>query len=165
MKKTRFVFLLLFGAVALLTSGCGPSGPKVVTAKGTVLYQGKPLVGATVTLLPKDEQSGPVLAINGSTDAEGRFSLKTFVSATAPSEGVPPGEYRVTISKYVPPNGMTEEEYQEKVKAEENAVRTKQNHLPNKVESLPPKYSDGKKTELKASIPGGGNGDLKFDLK
>lgn len=164
MGKTRFVFLLLSGVAALLASGCG-SGPKVVTAKGTVLYQGKPLAGANVTFLPKDGESGQVTAINGITDAEGHFVLKTYLGGNVTSEGAVPGEYRVTIAKYGPPQGMTEEEYQEKVKAAENAIRTKETRIPEKVEVLPPEYSDNKKTTLTASIPSGGNSDIKFDLK
>src|SRR5437762_14122698 len=107
MTNYRFVFPLLAGALVLSAPGCG-SGPRVVSAKRTVLYQGTPVAGATLTFSPKGEKTGPV--INGVTDAEGHFSLKTYVGATSTGDGAMPGEYRVAISKFVPPKGMTEDE-------------------------------------------------------
>jgi len=62
---------------------------KQVVSTGTVTLDGKPLEGATVSFV----QGKTVVAV-GKTDANGSFQL-----ATDGIPGVPPGEYRVVISK------------------------------------------------------------------
>lgn len=75
----------------VIISGCGggDAGPDLVPVTGTVLYQGKPLSGATVTMQP---EKGPLA--NGFTDAEGKFRMSTGGRA-----GVPVGNVKVGIKK------------------------------------------------------------------
>lgn len=81
-------------ALLLAVAGCSESLVEergyVVPAKGTLIYQGKPVPEAQLTFLG-DDPSEPAFAV---TDANGRFQCMTNDS----SEGVRPGEYRVIVA-------------------------------------------------------------------
>ncbi len=88
----RLQLLSVFLAVGTLFLGCGGGAgdaPDLVGATGTVLVNGKPLAGATVTFVIDKSP----LAI-GITDAEGKFSL-----STGGRPGVPVGSAKVGIAK------------------------------------------------------------------
>jgi hypothetical protein len=57
-------------ALALVMVGCGPGGPTLYKAGGTVTYKDKPVPDATVTFQYADGNSA-----SGTTDAAGKFSL------------------------------------------------------------------------------------------
>ena len=80
---------VLFSMVLVCLAGCGKK-ENVVSVSGTVLLDGKPLEGATVTFHPV--KSGAVG--HGKTDASGRFTIMT-----GSLQGVKPGEYIVTVQK------------------------------------------------------------------
>lgn len=144
------IALVSLGMVAL--GGCGKSGdpnrPKTVKAGGVVLYNGQPVEGATVTLMPMD--SGPRGAV-GTTNAQGRFSLTSF----DPNDGAVPGKYYVGISKVVlesAPAGQSgpggEQDPEAKVAKD----------------LLPLKYKVPQQSGLTAEITASGPNDLKFEL-
>lgn len=94
MRLTRG--LLLGASVAVLAVvGCMGSGvqyPKVVDVTGSVLLDGEPLAGATITFVPSNGR-----ASSGQTDANGRYMLaytKTIAGAIF-------GWHRVMIRKEV----------------------------------------------------------------
>lgn len=66
-------------------------GVDVVPTSVKVIFDGKPVEGARVSLSPIDAQQ----SASGVTDAEGIAKLTTF----DPNDGVAPGKYRVKISK------------------------------------------------------------------
>ncbi|MCA9005909.1 MAG: hypothetical protein KDA70_11625 [Planctomycetaceae bacterium] len=78
--------------------GCGNSEPKggprakTVPLTGTVLVDGKPEEGVTVSCHPVN---GGVnnRVLSGTTDASGKVFISTYVSG----DGVPPGEYTLTF--------------------------------------------------------------------
>lgn len=77
------------GLFAVISAGCGSSGPKLFPTTGTVTFEDKPVEGATVLFVP---QSGaPSLA---TTDAAGKFTI-----ATRGQPGAPAGTYKVSITK------------------------------------------------------------------
>jgi hypothetical protein len=76
-------------------SGCGPGGPRVYKAGGTVTYNNKPVEGAQVTFGYADGNFA-----NGVTDAAGKFQL---VYMGNPG-GAPPGKCDVGISKISAPS-------------------------------------------------------------
>jgi hypothetical protein len=82
---------LLLGLAAI--GGCS-SGSKVT---GTVIYKGQPLQGAAVSFFA---DNGNVVA-TGSTDAEGKFFMRTAQG----KELVPSGTYKVVVSKTETPGG------------------------------------------------------------
>jgi hypothetical protein len=144
-----------------LLGGCH-RGPSVVPVTGTISYEGKPLEGATVMFVPQGDSSGTLLAF-GQTDAEGRFRLRTNVGSKASHDGAVPGEYRVAISKYVPPRGMSEADYEKKIAAAEHQIYSENSAVPAKVELLS-KYADTKKSTLSASVAAAGGNDFGFRL-
>jgi hypothetical protein len=90
-------YLLCFVSCILFFSGCGDSTrptdlPKLYSCKITVTQDGKPLEGATVTLLAKTPSKYGVSS--ATTDVSG-----TAVLCTYGFNGVPLGEYGVTITK------------------------------------------------------------------
>jgi len=145
----------LIALVALLgfSEGCGGSHfrqdlPLTVPVSGLVTLNGKPLASASVTFYPKDGTAGIESA--GSTDESGHYQLQQ----TRGELGTPVGEYSVTISHYVGPDGKS-------------IVMTKDSPPPadlGAVESLPEKYSSLQSTTLRATVPAGGD-TINFDLK
>ena len=80
-------------AVFLAATGCGRSDRiDVYPVEGSVLYQGKPAVGAFVTFHPnRPEIENRISAATVGDD--GKFRLSTY----NPNDGAPAGEYRVTV--------------------------------------------------------------------
>lgn len=74
--------------------GCGGSSadrPDTVPVSGIVRHNDQPVEGATVIFAPTGHQ----YAAAGQTNAEGRFTLRTF----EPDDGAVPGDFRVTVRK------------------------------------------------------------------
>ena len=135
----------LFLPVVLLTLGCGPGGPKLTPVSGTVTLNGSPLAGATVTFLPRDGTPG--FGGVGKTDASGVYSLR---GSRDDARGIPPGEYRVVLSKRLMPDG-----------SEVPAGDKTPPMLSPAVESLPADYSSMTGTRQSASVgPDGGSYDF-----
>lgn len=88
---------LLFSLIA----GCGgSSGPvaetvPVVTAAGTLTFQGKPLEHYQVMLFPQDGRPAA-----GMVDAAGKFVLGT----NEPGDGAPAGSHRLAVTWVGPPS-------------------------------------------------------------
>ena len=105
----------------------------------------------------------------GKTDSEGHFNLTSHFAGEASSSGVVPGDYEVTISKMVPPPGMTMAQYQAladaaKAMGESGAMVPANKRPPLLVEMLPSQYSMSGKSKLKAAISASGSNELKFEL-
>ena len=84
--------------VAAWAAGCGPAGPELHPAGGTVRFaDGTPVAGAVVEYLPPS--GGP--AARGRTDADGRFTL-----ATGGRAGAVAGNHRVGVSRAVTMDGF-----------------------------------------------------------
>jgi hypothetical protein len=89
----RAVIVALYLVGNSLVCGCGYSRPTRVEATGRVTLGGKPLDGASVTLVPV-HGGRPSFAV---TADDGTFSLGTFGA----TDGVIPGRYRVAVVKQV----------------------------------------------------------------
>jgi hypothetical protein len=100
----RNITPLLSSFLLLATVGCsGPNGAaprEIVKATGTLTYRGKPVREAQLTFRG-DNPSEPAFAV---TDSNGKFQCMTNDSG----EGMPAGEYLVTISS---PRGGIPEKY------------------------------------------------------
>jgi len=88
----RATFLLL---TMLFLSGCG-SKNKPVDVEGIVLLDNAPVAEATVLFIPEGDTGQPAY---GMTDENGKFQLSTFKE----NDGAIPGNYKVTVTKSVPP--------------------------------------------------------------
>ena len=135
------------GLVALLC-GCSPSDPSLVAVSGTVTLNDQPLANATVTFIPKDGTPG--VGGVGKTDAGGKYTL---TGSRDDAAGIPPGEYRVVVSKRLMPDGS-------EGPADDN---TPPMNSPAK-ESLPEGYSSMSLGTLSATVRPGA-GPIDFALK
>jgi len=166
----RSLFFVFAMAVLVHGVGCGPSVKlKTVPVSGTVTYNGQPIEGATVVLVPAVDGSGR--PAGGDSGPNGKFTLQTSVGGTQMAPGAIPGEYKVTVSKLAaaggakqiydpnnpskPPELTAPDEAKEKSKLEEMKAKA----------SLPEKYSDAATSGLTASIKDSGSNELTFDLK
>jgi len=132
-----------------LAWGCGkPVDPSLVPVSGTVTVDGQPLANATVTFIPKDGTPG--FGGTGKTDVTGKYTL---AGSRDNVPGIPPGEYRVAISKRLMPDGS-------EVPANDNTPPM----MSPARESLPVGYSNPATTQLTATVKAGG-GPIDFALK
>ena len=146
--------------VTVLLAGCGRrvddewtrQRPQVYPATGMVLYQNKPVAGATVMFESTDagvKPGGGLVAI-GHTDSAGMFRMKTYKEY----EGVVAGSHRVSVTKmdYVP--------------AERPAgVDPNLDISPIATSVLPEKYKDFAKSGLTASVTPKGPNQIRLDLE
>ena len=84
-------FLRLLSVCCVLGLLWGCTGNEMMPLEGTVTLDGQPLEGAAIGFIPA-EGGRPA---TGKTDAEGRFTLASFTA----KDGLPPGSYKVTVSK------------------------------------------------------------------
>jgi hypothetical protein len=147
-------FLVCLGGLALMgLVGCdsadhGTVIEKVVPAEGTLTYQGRPLEGYQVTLLPTDGRRPAV----GVSDAQGRFRLGTNTEG----DGAPPGKHPAAIV-WIPPRPAGE--------PGQEVIIDNPAQLPKPKVKIPDKYGDPKTSGLEIEIPPGGTKELKIDLK
>lgn len=141
--------LWLPGMLACLLCGCGSDEPdysaEVVPVSGTIsTASGEPVAGAQVFFVPTGNTGR---AAEGVTDEAGKYTLTTQNGGP----GAVPGEYNVSVSKFVTPDGSPVPEG--KFPADVGAV-----------ESIPPAYSTYGQSRLKATVPDGG-GELNLLLE
>jgi hypothetical protein len=112
--------------------GCGGNtGPTLHPMQGQVLFEGKPVAGAFVTLHPQSPDAGAPRP-TGETGADGRFALTSFTGG----DGAPAGDYRVTVVWYQTAKPRT--------KAEADEVRA--------TNRLPARYASPETSQLAVRI-------------
>ena len=145
MHFLRFLSLLVITSLF----GCGSSDTLTLApVTGTVLFKGKPLSGATVTMISEKGQMA-----NGFTDGEGKFRM-----TTGGRPGVPVGLAKVGISKMA---GNAASSDNKKVKPEDMMNMQKAGggvakDLVPKSE-IPSKYSKPEESKLTAAVDKNGN--------
>lgn len=156
---------------ALLLAGCGGNLPAVAPVKGVVTVDGQPLAGAIVIFRTSEPVAGfgPLVA-TGKTGDDGRFTLTTRVDAKRSVPGAAIGGHKVTVSAFVPPDGMTEAAYQALAAAFDERVKTKGHTAagdppPPKVSRVKPEFGDSGRTPLSAKVEAGGANDFTFALQ
>ncbi|MCL2117301.1 MAG: DUF4198 domain-containing protein [Planctomycetaceae bacterium] len=146
--KIKRCFPLISIGVLILALGCnGPEKPsdlpKLYPCKITVIQDGKPLEGAMIFVRPPDGYLRFV--IGGKTDAKGVAVIKL----DGQWEGVPEGEFYVSISKIVTPPGLERPDettpLNERRRMQEQAAQQTK-------ETVDPKYSDLAKTQLRLKV-------------
>jgi len=158
-------------SIPAILSGCGNTNlPQTSVVKGRVTYQGDPVEGATVIFGRGNRNMGAGEVALGKTDSNGDFSLTTHLAGQTDVKGAVPGEYKVTISKHVPPPNISAAAYQAKVDAankiaEEGGMVAPGDEPPAMVELLPGKYSSPAQTELTAEVQPGVVNDFPFELQ
>jgi hypothetical protein len=164
LRDPRWSRLLTLAVLMVASGGC--SGPTVVPVTGKVHYRGKPLARATVTFVPLSQEPGKTAIGVSFTDDEGKFTQQTRLGA-GDRLGTMPGDYRVAISKFVPPSGMSEAEYQKKLD-EQQALHIKGKvpavPVPSKQELIPADHSDTSHSKLTATVKTDGPNEFFFDI-
>ncbi len=112
-------------------------GARLKKVEGTITLDGKPLDGATITLIAKD---GTVA--KGVTDAEGKYKLHTVIGEKQ-LEGAPLGVSKVSISKTEGDTGDKE---------------------PLKKDVVPPKFAEPARSAIVVEVSEGEN-RFDFDLR
>lgn len=126
-------------AIALLSTlaGCGGGGSTApanrVSVSGTITMDGMPLTFAAVSFLPETSKAGS--GGFGSTDESGKYTLKWHGT----DEGVPPGKYKVVLSRMSQKDGSP-------IPMGQSAADV------GAVESLPPRYTDPNVSELVGEV-------------
>ena len=142
---------VLFGclAVALAAVGCSSGGGPVLPVNGVVTMDGKPLDGAMVTFHGEGGTGG-----FGKTGTDGKF----VITGAKGQGGLPPGMYKVTVSKMnLPAGGVSDDPTNPAVGAVTD-VDVKND--------LPAIYSDLSKTVLSYSVTGDGKPiEIQLDSK
>jgi len=144
--------VLLPGAVLLvLAAGCSgkksnawtKARPQTFPVAGAVMFEGKPVDGATVIFLAE----GKSLAATGVTGPDGRYVLRTF----EPKDGAIAGKHAVTITKTT--------EVVERPADPEAPLPS-----PKITQHLPAKYADRAKSGLAAEVSEKGSNEFTFEL-
>jgi hypothetical protein len=108
MVSTKYVPVITLLCLTTLILACGNSGPKggprskTVPLTGTVLVDGKPTEGVTVSCHPLNGEANNRV-LSGMTDASGNVAISTYVSG----DGVPPGSYALTFELLKKGEGMS----------------------------------------------------------
>lgn len=119
--------------------------PKRVPSGGVVTYRGAPVEGALVVFV--SERNGRIYDAVGSTDAQGRFFLRTF----RPRDGAVPGSHRVKIEKVT-------------YSARPDNVPRDALFTPQETSLLPVKYRSPQTSGLTALVTEKGRNEFVFDL-
>ena len=119
----------LFLPAALLAAGCGGGSSGLVPVTGTVTLNDAPLPNALVSFIPTGDTPG-----QGGTARTGRDGKYALVSPQG-EKGIPPGQYRVVVSRPLNPDGSEPDPNVPPIESRAG-------------ESLPPEYSDRDATQL-----------------
>jgi hypothetical protein len=129
----------LIAVSAALLAGCGSGNPATYAVTGTVTYQGKPVEGAGVMFMPSSGRPASSM-----TDAQGRFTLRTFKDG----DGAVEGENVVCISKMVPAQGDA----------------TKDPMFRKMISLLPQRYATPVTSPLKVNVRAQGPNEFNLEL-
>ncbi|WP_020470936.1 carboxypeptidase-like regulatory domain-containing protein [Zavarzinella formosa] len=153
----------LFIGLLAVPAGCDSGRLKTVPVTGTVLWKGNPIEGVTVVFSRGQSSINDGEIAIGKTDAAGKFELTTHFGPQASAPGAVVGNYKVTISKQIPPPNIDPEKYKAMVEAANKIAETGSTVPPNKqppplVELFPAAFSGNAATKLTANVtPGGPN--------
>ena len=147
MKNVYCLALLL--SIMFATLGCNKPGdhPKTYPTRITILKDGKPVEGATLSLVPMDPNNKN--SAYGLTDANGVCNVTSFETG----DGAVPGEYTVTVRKV--------EEVREAAPTEENPEDTK---VVSTTEIVPKKYNSSNSSGLKITVSESGDNTAEFNV-
>ena len=144
-RMIEWPIVVSFALVVMAMFGCSGKAPvagKRVT--GTVTYNGAPVEGASVSFI------SPMASGYGSTDKEGHFTLRS-----SKGEGVPVGDYKVTVVKTEAPPQEAQTTY---VPPDPNVPP------PQPKDLLPAKYKQAETTPLSGNVTESGPNEVTLTL-
>jgi|GEM_PF-1525105 hypothetical protein len=161
----RSLIAVIGCCVVVAAMGCGGSG-NFATVKGTVSHKGNPVDGAKVEFhgtTQDAEKPGKSDIFVTQTDNSGKY----VISGVGKNPGIPPGMYKVVISKYegnialTGPEGAMDagqlEAQRSDLGGNAPVQKTIKNHLPDEYASLAT-------TKLSTVVEAGKNENVNFDL-
>jgi hypothetical protein len=122
--------------VLAFLSGCS-HGPVTYSVSGTITYKDQPIADAQVGFVPTDA-TGAIKPARGQTDAQGRYTLSTYLGPGDDARGAMAGSYKVTVQKGLAQNQIISYDDLKK-------------HRPE----IPPRYGDASQTPLTAAVTAG----------
>ena len=148
------------GLVALsLVVGCGKSG-NYATVSGTVTYNGTPVEGALVAFHSTVEVEGKKQSsYAATTDSSGKY----VIASAGKDPGIPPGLYKVTVTKWEGKGPPVEGMDAGQLEAAASDLGVSGKGGPNNL--LPKEYATPGATKLSATLEPGKNADVNFALK
>ncbi|HWL07938.1 MAG TPA: hypothetical protein VNQ76_06020 [Planctomicrobium sp.] len=149
----RQAFFVLCSLPLFVGMGCGSNGvekPATFPVSGVVIYQGKPVEGATVAF---STEKAPRIS-SGVTDSEGKFALSMFKAG----DGAVAGTHQVTIIKLDP-------QLQQQPDEDANAYTTRVLGKDPGKSLLPAIYANLSKTPLSAEVSASETNHFQFELK
>jgi hypothetical protein len=152
------------GGFVVLVAAVGCSGEpdlgQFATVSGTVTHNGTPVDGAKVEFHGTTESAeGATDLFSAYTDSTGKY----VISGVGKNPGIPPGLYKVVVTKYLGKKAAPGEEYDPgQIEAQmSDGVGTS----PSLRNLLPKEYASIDTTKLSATIEQGKNENVNFDLK
>jgi hypothetical protein len=155
-KHTSCPFFIPFLLTACLLGGSGCGGSeKVISVKGKVTRNGKPVAGIMVSFVPQNATKTGVST--GETDDNGFYELTVFKTG---SSGAVVGKHKVWVSLPREPPEPVDKEAKMKTKKKGTPATEKQ---PADLADILKKYGNPDKTPLIVEVKGGEPIDLKLD--
>jgi hypothetical protein len=144
-------------AVFMSVVGCGGGDRvEVYPVSGTVMYEGKPMVGGgSIAFVPTTPRPGKTAG--GEIRPDGTYQLSTY----SPGDGSIPGEFRVVITQVVEtePDAMPDSD------GSGSAQPTPSTNAVNPADRIPQVYSDHRNSPLTATVEATSANQLDFELK
>lgn len=155
---------LLFGLIGLVAQvGCSGGGNgSLATVSGAVTQGGSPVEGAKIIFHSTTEvEGGKQPSYSVMTDSSGKYLLAT----NGKDPGVPPGLYKVTITKLEGKGGAAAQPGMDAGQMEAMASDQGPGAKGGPVNLLPKEYATLATTKLSATLQQGKNENVNFDLK
>lgn len=143
--KQLLVLSALF-ALYVTAAGCN-SGEKTYAVTGTVTYKNAPVEGAQITLT-EAKDGAQLKSGSATTDANGKFSVKSYFAPGDERKGAMPGLYKVTLQKIPQSTGIVDP--------------YKPGGMPKN--ELPGKYSSAITTPFEKEVTATGGNDWQLEL-
>lgn len=136
MCGSKFLRVLTLSTLTLCFVGCGGSG--LVSVKGKVTYNDKPVTSGTITFAAEDKASA-----YGEIMPDGSYELMT----EKPGDGATPGAYKVFV-----------------VAMQDQADLLPEERNPLPAPMVPNKYTSLATTDLTADVESGKDNEINFNL-
>jgi len=137
-------------AALVFLPGCNPAG-SYAHVHGIVTFNGAPVEEAKITFHSTAEAQGGKETFSTTTDSSGKY----LIAGVGKLPGLPPGRYKVTVTKLTLKSGAKLPEDFDLTQLEMSGLGTN---------SLPKEYGAVETTKLSATLDSGKN-EANFDLK
>jgi hypothetical protein len=157
-SRRCFAQVAAFAVLAALV-GCSKNDGTYATVSGVVTHNGTPVEGAKITFHGTVEVDGKTPAFAAMTDSSGKYAILSV----GKEPGIPPGMYKVTVTK-LEGKGITPGEGMDAGQLDAMASDTGAAVKGGVVNLLPKQYSTAALTKLSVTLEAGKNEGKDFPL-